>query len=98
MFFLSYYRSMVQVPALPWGTCVPANSVSMSVVSSHMGSNLKASGNVRWMLLDALQNWPLPSPAPLKDTLLIREKALINGAFQSRLGAPGPALFIVFFK
>lgn len=66
------------------------------MVSSHMGSNLKAGGNLRWMLLDALQNWPLPSPAPLKDTLLIGKKALINGGFQSRLRAPAPARFIAF--
>lgn len=46
----------------------------------------------------ALQNWPLPSLAPLKDTLLIGEKALINGASQSRLRAPAPSWIYCILK
>lgn len=50
------------------------------------------------MLVVALKNWPLPSLAPLKDTLLIGEKALINGGSQSRLRAPAPSWIYCIFK
>lgn len=50
------------------------------------------------MRVVALKNWPLPSRAPLKDTLLIGEKALINGASQSRLRAPAPSWIHCIYK